>query len=259
MIHRSDPMIGNHRIHLDKINSTQLYAEELLSNSRPSQGTVITTDFQMQGMGQSGRGWYSSSGQNLLLTLMYYPENYPITKIWHYNAAIAIALCEVINESISDGSVKIKWPNDIYINDKKVAGILIKSKIVKKLIDYLIIGIGLNVNETTFPKEIPNPISLAQASKKWVSKDHIFDLLMEKINFYFQKLCENREDELQEIYHKNLYCLEEKRQFFTKTKGKFEGVIKGVTKDGELKMETQAGMMMFRQNELSYLFSKTEP
>ena len=137
----------------DSIGSTNTYLRELGGGDPAYDYEVAVADFQTAGRGQTGNRWESEEGKNLLCSILLPPNK----NLYFLNIAVGVALVRVIGEDFT-----IKWPNDIYYRDKKIAGILIENAIIGNEIKYSIAGIGLNVNQTTFVSDAPNPVSLKQ-------------------------------------------------------------------------------------------------
>jgi BirA family biotin operon repressor/biotin-[acetyl-CoA-carboxylase] ligase len=149
----------------DELVSTNSFLKEHYQGK--SQFTVVTADFQSAGRGQRGNSWESEPGKNLLMSMLYYPEvTIRPQEQFRISKAVAVATVEVLEDmlaSVPHPEVCIKWPNDIYIGNGKVAGVLIENTIADGgRIAMSIIGIGLNVNQLEFRSDAPNPVSLIQ-------------------------------------------------------------------------------------------------
>ncbi len=154
-----EAFIGSVQLDYSTLGSTNRFAQTLLSKTRPRAGTVITTAFQSAGEGQFGRSWFGSKGTNLCASVILYPQ-IPATAQFTLSAFVALALRDTVAHFI-DKEVSVKWPNDIYVENRKIGGILIQNSISGKSIQNTIIGIGLNVNENNFPEHLPNATSMA--------------------------------------------------------------------------------------------------
>ncbi len=159
-------IIGNNVLEFDEVESTNLTANELIGEEIVSEGTVILAKFQKQGKGQEGNYWESEADQNLLMSVILCPAFLKPEKQFVLNKIVSLAVAEFVKKILPSQNVKIKWPNDIYIDDKKVAGILISNIIKGSIFEYSIIGIGVNINQKEFMSDAPNPISIAQISHK---------------------------------------------------------------------------------------------
>lgn len=147
-----------HHIRLDETDSTNHYLKELLNANSPEEFIVVSARFQTRGRGQMGNSWFSESGQNLLFSFLIYPNMVVAAEQFIISQVVSLALAEVLLEDISD--ISIKWPNDIYYKDEKIAGILIENNLMGRSIDSSVIGIGLNVNQSSFPNYLENPTSM---------------------------------------------------------------------------------------------------
>lgn len=145
--------LGNVHLHFDKLSSTNEFAFKWLKYHRPTEGTLISTDNQYAGKGQQAAKWISKPGKNLTCTYILYPRFLGIKEIYLLNKAVCLAVIQTI-ESFITTRCFIKWPNDIYVGKRKVAGILIQNSIQSNQIAHSIIGIGINVFQEEFPEEI---------------------------------------------------------------------------------------------------------
>ena len=128
-----------------ELTSTNDQAFMLLKTINPVEGTVIYADFQKAGRGQKDNKWESEKGKNLLLSIILYPTSIRPEDQFYLSMAVSLGICDFI-DSFFPGS-KIKWPNDIYINDDKIAGILIENSVMGETIESTIAGIGININQ----------------------------------------------------------------------------------------------------------------
>ena len=156
--------IMQNNIHLPCVSSTLTYLKEKVEEQLqvgqflPAYFT-ITADKQEQGRGRKGKIWESESGENVLLSVLLYPN---VTPSQQFNVCrmVSLSLIRLLEQTFGLNNVSIKWPNDIYIRDKKIVGILIEHSIQGEQIKYTIAGIGLNVNQAKFPSTLPNPTSI---------------------------------------------------------------------------------------------------
>ena len=150
---------GQNIIEIASVDSTNNYIKNLLTTERPSEGTIVLAHTQSAGRGQMGNIWASEPGKNLTVSYVFYPSFLEATKQFYLNMAVALAVKDCC-ELLLDDEVRIKWPNDIYYCDKKIAGILIENSISGSNLTSSIVGIGLNVNQAEFHPSLPNPSSL---------------------------------------------------------------------------------------------------
>lgn len=124
-------------------------------------GDALMAMEQTAGRGQRGNSWEAEPGRNITLSLMLRPEKLPATRQFEVSEAVALGVTDLL-DSLGIDDVKVKWPNDIYAGDRKICGILIENTLAGSMITRSIAGIGLNVNQTVFRSDAPNPVSLKQ-------------------------------------------------------------------------------------------------
>lgn len=145
-------------IHLDTVGSTSSYLASL--GDEATHGTAVMAREQTAGRGQRGNSWEAEPGMNVTLSLMLRPSGLHPGRQFVISQAVSLAIVEMLDRYVDD--VSIKWPNDIYAGDRKICGILIENAITGTEINRCIVGIGLNVNQTVFRSDAPNPVSLLQ-------------------------------------------------------------------------------------------------
>ena len=162
----------NLHLHFERLSSTSNYLKELVKKYPMEKLQdffppyfAITADIQEEGRGQQNKKWESEAGENLLVSFLLYPKIKP-AKQFTVCQYVSVGISEFIRELFNIPNVSIKWPNDIYIGDKKVAGILIEHFICGDSINYTIVGIGMNINQIDFSKSLPNPTSIYLETEK---------------------------------------------------------------------------------------------
>ena len=160
-------ILGVPLIELSTIDSTNIYAMAQIKEGLAESGSCFRADYQTHGKGQHGRIWESSKGQNILCSYILELEKLDDLKKWTptdqigFSAAIALGI-RAFFEAHTNGDTKIKRPNDIYWRDRKAGGILIENLLKGTAWTWTVIGIGININQTVFSPEAPNPVSLKQ-------------------------------------------------------------------------------------------------
>ena len=147
-------------IRFDSLESTNKYCEAL-DLSQVGDFTCYWALEQTAGIGQRGNHWHSSSGKNLTFSLVLHPIFLPADRQFKLTQALSLALVDFLSTFNFKLSVSIKWPNDIYVDGKKICGTLASTRLQGNVIASAICGIGLNVNEQVFPDWIPHPTSLS--------------------------------------------------------------------------------------------------
>ena len=226
-----------HRIHLAETDSTNRYARE---NVAWRGVAIVTTDHQTAGRGQRGNSWESEAGKNLLFTLALPTRGIKASEQFVVSELIAVVLSEVLSRYTAD--IRIKWPNDIYYKDHKVCGILIEHDIEGSHIARSLIGVGLNVNQTHFVSDAPNPISLAQILGHDIERKP----LLEAITTHFTELYEEYTSPTptlsREALHQRYLHLLYRRDTpaaYRDAEGSFTATLRHVEPDGRLVLEDE--------------------
>lgn len=235
-------------IRLEETASTN----DFLREYHPEEGeamTVVVASYQTTGRGCGNHSWESESGKNLLLSILVHPVMVPIAHQFMLSMAGALAIKEVLDRYVSD--ITLKWPNDVYWQDKKICGTLIETTIGGGHIKDCIFGIGINVNQQLFVSDAPNPISLFQILDHDVDLDSLLMELLEAFTTYYKMLENGRYNDISALYHAALYRA---HGFFPyrDADGEFEGAIIEVEDNGHLIMRDRAGMIR------EYMFKEVE-
>ena len=146
--------------HFKTLESTNQYLQNLLNEGIDIVDNIVVTDYQTSGKGQGKNVWESEDGKNLLFSIALDMSFLKAENQFILTQIVSVTMINVLKKYLPEESLSIKWPNDIYFNDKKIAGILIKNEIRGMMMGTSIIGIGLNVNQTSFNEDLPNPISM---------------------------------------------------------------------------------------------------
>ena len=152
--------------HFKNIDSTNSYLQNLLDKGEDVADNVVVTDFQTSGKGQGRNVWQSENGKNLLFSIALDMSFLKAEDQFLLTQMVSVAMINVLKKYLPEENLFIKWPNDIYFNNRKIAGILIKNEIKGMMLGTSIIGIGLNVNQTDFDESLPNPISMKMITGK---------------------------------------------------------------------------------------------
>ncbi len=237
---------------LGSINSTNIYTSELLKSKVLCEGTIISTLFQSAGKGLGENKWESEKGKNMLFSIVLYPTFLQIENQFLLSKAISLGIVNYCHTK--SNHIKIKWPNDIYFKDKKLAGILIENSVKGSKIEKCIVGIGINVNQEIFTSDAPNPVSLKQITKKNYLIEQEIIKLRNNIQFFYDKLKGGNTESIDKEYLKCLYRLGEFKQYKT-SNTIFEGKITGVNEFGLLKILTKDGEKKeFDLKEIEFIF-----
>jgi len=244
-------ILGQTKIHLSSVDSTNNYAANMLKEGLIKHGTVILADEQTNGRGQRGSVWQSEPGMNLQMSLILTFKNLNIVDQRFINSFISVATVKFLERF--GVKAKIKWPNDILVDDKKIAGILIENQLNKQQISSTIIGIGLNVNQVNFGDLLAT--SLKNERGSFVSIAEALDSLLLQLNVYFDKFQKNRYSELEKLYFDYLWGFQKVRRFKDKN-GIFNGTITGISESGLLIIQTNEGEKEYDIKEVNFLLEE---
>ncbi len=241
------------KVFIDEVDSTNLEAVRRYENGSLMSGTIIRTAFQTSGKGYEKNYWESEKGKNLLFTVSVKPANIKASEQFMLTQIISLAIVEVLDYIIPEKGVSVKWPNDIYVGDKKIAGILIQNFIKNEDIDISLIGVGLNVNQTVFREETPNPTSLKLETGKEFDLDRIFEKIIERFDYNLCVMPGNSES-LKQNYLKRLYRFNEFYDFGIENKKTVRGKIVDISSYGQMILETESGeKLKFNFKEVEFI------
>lgn len=242
-------------IRLNEVNSTNEYAALLLKTTAPPEGTVIIANSQLAGKGQRGKHWFSEPGKNITMSLILYPSFLTPSEQFILNKGIALGIASFVKEK-TQKDVCIKWPNDIYVYDKKIAGILIENNIKQNRLQSSIVGIGLNVNQVVFHSSIINATSLKLETNIDYNIENCMQELCSHIEAYYLDIRAMNKEKINERYNNLLYN-KNKIQLFTDEKGAdFTGEILEVDEKGQLKVKTEKGIRCFSNSEITMVITQ---
>lgn len=244
-------IIGSVIRHCEKVSSTNTIASVMLRDEKPAEGTVITAGWQESGRGQKGNSWESEPGKNLLMSVILYPIMVSPENQFVISQMVSLAVADLVGAVIP--GVKIKWPNDIYVGDDKIAGILIEHSIMGNTISSSVAGIGLNVNQTEFSSALPNPVSMAQVTGRKHDLSIITGELIRLLDMRYAMIISGRADELAEAYHNSLYRRSE-WHLYADQNGEFPGMIESVGPGGLLMIRREKGSVTgYAFKEIDYI------
>ncbi|HKK62350.1 MAG TPA: biotin--[acetyl-CoA-carboxylase] ligase [Bacteroidales bacterium] len=213
------------------IDSTNNEALRLLRSGRISSQCYIVSDYQQQGRGQKENSWFAKSRDAMLLTAVLYPEFLSVSSQFVLSKAVSVSVLSLLEEYQIHAS--IKWPNDILVASNKIGGILIEISIMGNSIKYALGGVGLNVNNRSFPNFDRPATSMKLVTNKNFDIDQLTRKFIQYLEREFERISNGKFDHLNEVYLEKLYMFEEKAVFEDEN-GVFEGTIKGLSPDGEL-------------------------
>jgi BirA family biotin operon repressor/biotin-[acetyl-CoA-carboxylase] ligase len=227
------------RIALKETVSTNRYAKEL-PEDESLELTLITAEFQTAGRGAGTNKWESERGQNLLFSIIAFPQQLPTNQMFALSEVTALAICDTLS-SYAEG-FQIKWPNDIYYNDKKIVGMLIENDLQGKNVRKSVIGVGVNINQTLFRSDAPNPVSLAQILGHEENCEQVLKQILEQFIHYYVMMEREQFPELHKRYMQHLYRRNALHTYADAT-GTYQAQIIDVEPTGHLNLEDENGRL----------------
>lgn len=233
--------IGHNLLRFDSLESTNNKALELHKENALPEGTVIICSAQTKGKGQRGNSWFSEDDKNLTFSIVLTPRNMNVFDVHLLNQITALAVCsfleQVINKNVYT-SIKIKWPNDILVNNKKICGILIENNLQETKIKAAVVGIGININQNNFPEFDVRPTSLLLETGQLFNTDECLRIFLQHFESWYLKLNAQKTDEINACYRSRMWGFNEWNKFETGQKT-INGKILGTNNQGKLILETE--------------------
>lgn len=243
--------IGSNLLFYENLSSTNTQASVLLKKQEMPEGTVVYTDFQTAGKGQAGNRWESEKGKNLLISIILYPESVLPEDQFILSMTISLGITDFLDLYIKGN--RIKWPNDIYFKNDKIAGILIENTIMGERIESSIAGIGFNINQENYPGKIPNPVSLRMITGENYDTESCLKQLLAAIHERYKQLLYGDRTSIRNEYISRLYRFMEWHSY-KKAENVFTGRICDVLPSGMLRIEEKNGSLQkFSFKEVEYI------
>ena len=230
-------------IRLHHTDSTNTYLSRYAGDSDDDL-VVVTADYQSKGRGQGTNTWESEDGKNLLFSMLVKPTGVEAEKQFVLSMAEALALKEAIDSVISQScggeDVRLKWPNDIYWRDYKISGTLIETTLSGKTIKTCIFGTGIDVNQTVFRSEAPNPLSLCSIVGTQIDREALLESIVTCFERYYKMVVDHNYDRIADAYKAALYRRTGMHRYADRN-GEFCAEIKDVALNGTLTLHTDTG------------------
>ena len=262
------------RINLPRVDSTNNFIRDMLSFGDELNGlTLVVAEAQTAGRGQVGNHWESEPGKNLTFSLLCHPNHVRPSEQFILSQCIALAVREALQAELNNlerlerldkldrlenpekTPLTIKWPNDIYVGDRKICGILIECDLQGKQISNCIIGVGLNVNQTTFLSDAPNPVSLIQLTGKEHNREAILGNIVANFQTLYEQISNGEADSIRKTYMQYLY---RRHGFhtFADVRGEFIAEIADIEPTGHLLLRFENGnICRYEFKEVKYIIN----
>jgi BirA family biotin operon repressor/biotin-[acetyl-CoA-carboxylase] ligase len=219
-------------IELQSIDSTNNYARQQIHDGSAQHGTTVFSHEQVAGKGQRGKIWSSEKGANIIMSVIIKPGGIRMDQQFQLNACVAVAVHEFFSHYAGD-DCKIKWPNDLYWQDRKAGGILIENMVSGSDWSWSVVGIGININQTSFPSHLLNPVSMKQITGQHFDTVNLANELCSVLDEKFTSLMNDGFKNIYTTYIDHLYKKDQTVKL-KKDSRVFEAVIKTVSPLGKL-------------------------
>lgn len=240
---------GKSQVFLPTCHSTNEYAQSLVEQQAPEEGSLIITPNQTKGKGQFGASWEAEKGKNLTFSLIMYPFFLPLHQQFYLSIITALAVRKTLFLFLKR-PITVKWPNDIYLNDSKMAGILLQTTVRSDKFSSAIIGVGINVNQVVFSDK--KAVSMANVIGEEFSLEVLLSSFLEHFECYYLLLKTNALRRLMDEYHSFLYRIDVSALYNIKGE-EVSGILRGVNERGELLVEIANTMKTFDLKEISFI------
>ncbi|RLJ62548.1 BirA family biotin operon repressor/biotin-[acetyl-CoA-carboxylase] ligase [Lacinutrix venerupis] len=240
-------------IKLDAIDSTNTFLKEISSADTLEDYTIVVAKQQNRGRGQMGKVWASNAGENLTFSVFKRISNLQFSNQFYLSIVTSLALYKTL-KYYNVPNLFVKWPNDILSANKKIAGILIENIVKKSKLEYSIIGIGLNVNQTEF-NDLVSATSLKNSCGKTFDLDEVMHKFIVEFKMAFKSLDSGATEALKADYESKLFRKNKPSTFKNAEGNLFSGFIKGVSSSGNLVLLLEDEIIEeFTLNEITLLY-----
>jgi len=242
--------LGKKVKYLTECHSTNQELLNLSKNESLAEGTVLMTDYQKSGRGQRGNDWESERSKNALFSLYLKPSFVDIKKQFLLTFIASMAVRESLSALSRNNNIKIKWPNDVYAEGRKVCGILTECNLQGEIIQSAVVGIGINVNQEQFKNKFATSLHSISNSNFPISE--VIESVLVNFEKYYLKLKSGHSSEIMENYQKHMLWINETKNFKT-SHDNIIGEIKGVDEQGLLRVKYHSKIQSFNFKEIQYL------
>ncbi len=203
---------------------------------------LVTTDFQTRGHGQVGTSWESDCGENLMFTFVFRPKDVRATEQFYLSEIACLAVAQTLDEYVEN--VSVKWPNDVYVGEKKICGMLLNHQLKGAMVESTMVGIGINVNQSQFVSDAPNPISLQQLLGHRIDTEEVLERFVHHFETLYMWWIRGEKTRLRNLYQQRLFRREGQHLYLDSATGEvFSATIEQVAPTGLLTLRDSAGAL----------------
>ncbi len=244
--------VGQNIIYLPSCQSTNDEAARLLAQTNLPEGTLVVTDRQTHGRGQRGNQWEAQPGQNLTFSLVLRPVFLAAADQFWLNMAVSLAVQDALEPLLSTGFLTIKWPNDVYVADRKMGGILIENTLQGHVLAHSVVGIGLNVNQTAFGLPTATSLLLEAPLPTGYSLPGLLAALAQHLETRYLQLRANHRPLLRATYLSRLYRFGQPHLYEANGQ-RFMGTLTDLDPTGRIGIDTEAETRYFAFKEVVFV------
>ena len=253
-IHPKTLFIGQNSHYLPSCQSTNDEAADLIARTDPPEGTLIITDKQLAGRGQRGNVWLAEPGQNLTFSTIFRPHFLAPTEQFWLNIALSVGISDTLMP-LTDRLLRVKWPNDLYVENQKLGGILIENTIQGQSLAWSVVGLGLNVNQTRFDLPTATSLQARFPLPEGYNLPGLLTTLCEHIEKRYLQLKAGHRAALKATYLQRLFRYQELHPYRNVWTGEqFEGTIVGVDETGQLALMVEGQVRYVHFKEIEVVF-----
>lgn len=250
----SGPIHGFYIHKYQRLNSTNDQALDWVTQQGGTQELVIWTEDQSHGRGQGQNTWYSVPGQSLLFSVLLYPHQLNAAHAFMLNQLMAVAAQSMLTKYLPGERVQLKWPNDIWVQNKKLGGILIQTGISGAAIKYAVAGLGINVNQAEFPAHLPQSTSMQMLCGKPHDLTTLLYEFLATLQPYYMWIQEGNYQDLTDLYKEHLLGWQQLNIYMTKDGRKpFAARFVALDDHGQMVLETEQGLNTYQHQQIKYL------
>ena len=237
------------RLHLPVCQSTNDVLTGLLETGKNTinEGFIVSTDFQTAGRGQRSNRWESAPKENLMFSIVLYPRFLPARHAFWLSATVALAVAHALETYLPE--VHVKWPNDLMVNSLKIGGILIENTVSGQNLERAIVGIGLNVNQTTL---LPSATSLKMERHQDFDKEAVLIEVYSSLMLRYYQLRTQGWEKMRSAYYAKLYKMSTPHNYHLPDGKAFRATLKGVSENGELVLVAADGERRYQFKEVGF-------
>ncbi len=245
--------LGSKIIRLDEVDSTNVYATNLIKNHSNiiTDGMIIYTDNQTNGRGQRGSVWETTPNKNLTFSILLKP-NLLVNEQFLLSKVCALGILDFLTD-LNIKNTSIKWPNDIYVGKQKIAGMLLENTLKNSKIEFCIAGIGVNINQTVFNKHLQQATSLQLITNNSYNLNNVLNQLLFFIEKRYLQLKAGKLQQINNDYLNHLLGYNTERTYLINNQ-KVLGVINGVTPSGKLQVIHKNNLQEYDMKEIGFVF-----